>query len=478
MIKITKHLRLRQNYSSILDDQSKFYIKPIEGLEHIDFSGQFLIQKDGKLKNKLLQLSQHILIYSSKKYVNLLNATLLVIFDKNNEIEGLKLIKSGTSLEIYEKPQKLYEYIRKYCIQREISDRYKIIQTLYYGSNATFLKLESSLDPHVVYVAKVYEKQNLISEEQKQSLRKEVQILRTINHHHISNLVEIFEDDELIFLLQEELKGESLQTILERQQRYDENQIKQIMRPLFECVSYLHDNNIFHRDIKPQNIMYRTSPDFTEPCLIDFSLADFWNKNGRYLFTRCGSIGYVAPEVLQDKRYVLNIDVYSLGIVIYVLVTLKHPFEDQDKNRMIQKNYHGKIDFTEVQCSQVLMDLMTKCLETDYTKRLNCKEALKHQFFYNKIPKMLSFKIKDNRKSSIIRTPRSQNKQLSVSKFSNDSGYGVSLSQSPSSIDRDRQFSSRFKQNTLLPEINNFRPKSKYFQTRKSQCDSSTNKIE
>ncbi|CAD8147433.1 unnamed protein product [Paramecium pentaurelia] len=478
MIKITKHLRLRLNYSTILDDQSKFYIKPIEGFELIDFSGEFLIQKDGKLKNKLLQFSQHILIYSRKKYINILNATLLVIFDKNNEIEGLKLTKSGTSLEIYQRPHKLYEYIRKYCIQREISDRYKITQTVYYGSNATFLKLESSLDSNVVYVAKIYEKQNLISEEQKQSLKKEVQILRTINHSHISNLIEIFEDDELIFLIQEELKGESLQTILEKQQKFDENQIKQIMKPLFECVSNLHDNNIFHRDIKPQNIIYRTQLDYTEPCLIDFSLADFWNKNGRYLFTRCGSIGYVAPEVLQDKRYVLNIDVYSLGIIIYILVTLKHPFEDQDKNRMIQKNYHGKIDFTDVQCSQILMDLLTKCLEADYTKRLNCKEALKHQFFLNKIPKVLSFKIKDNRKPSLIRTPRSQNKQHSTSRFSNDSGNSLNLSQSPSSIDSDRHSSSKIKQNNLLPEINIFRPKSKYFQTRKSQYDPSTNRIE
>ena len=65
---------------------------------------------------------------------------------------------------------------------------------------------------------------------------------------------------------------------------------------------------------------------------------------------------------------------------------------------MIQKNYHGKIDYSSVKCSQVLMDLMTKCLEVDYTKRLNCKEALKHSFFKTNIPKMLSFKIKDNRK--------------------------------------------------------------------------------
>ncbi|CAD8058076.1 unnamed protein product [Paramecium sonneborni] len=478
MIKITKHLKLRQNYSTFLDDHSKFYIKPIEGLESIDFSGEYLIQKDGKLKNKLLQFSQHILLYSSKKYINILNATLLLIVDNNNKIEGLKFLKSGTSLEIYQSPQQLYEYVRKYCIQREIPGRYKITQTIYYGSNATFLKLESSLDSRVVHVAKIYEKQNLISEEQKQSLKKEVQILRTVNHHHISNLIEIFEDDELIFLILEELKGESLQTILEKHQPVDENQIRQIMKPLFECVSNLHDNNIFHRDIKPQNIMYRMSLDNTQPCLIDFSLADYWNQNGKYLFTRCGSIGYVAPEVLQDKRYFLNIDVYSLGIIIYILVTLKHPFEDQDKNKMIQKNYYGKIDFTQIKCSQVLMDLITKCLNADYTKRLNCKEALKHQFFYNKIPKILSFKIKDNRKPSQIRTPRSENKQHSSSRFSHDSGNSLNQSQSPSSIDSDRQFPRQLKQNTVLPEINIFRPKSKYFQTRKSQCDSQTNRIE
>ncbi|CAD8057116.1 unnamed protein product [Paramecium sonneborni] len=472
MINITKLIKQRQQYTTILEDNSKLFIKPIDELDEITFSGEYLIQKNGKLKKKFIQFYQHIMVYSKKKHFNILNATLLLHITSLNEIEGLKFIKSGTSIEIYNNASELYLYIRKYCIQREIPERYKITKTLYYGNNSTFLQLESTLQFKAVHVAKIYEKQNYHTQDQINSIKKEVQILRQIKNSHISNLIEIFENDELIFLIMEELKGESLQTILEKQQQMNENQIKQIMKPLFECVAYLHSNNIFHRDIKPQNIKFRYSDNNLEPCLIDFSLADYWNKNGRYIFTRCGSVGYVAPEVLQDKKYILNIDIYSLGIIFYILITQKHPFEDLDNNKKILKNYNGKVDFTEIQCSQILLDLIKKCLELDFTKRSSCKEILSHPFFSNRIPKLLSFKIKDQKKSLLIKTHRNSNFQCVNNLASDQSMNSLSQSKSPSQFVSYRHSLNLQKQTTVFPEINIFQGKSKYFFTRNSQHES------
>ncbi|CAD8150689.1 unnamed protein product [Paramecium pentaurelia] len=468
MINITKLIKQRQQYSTILEDNSKLFIKPIDEQDEITFRGEFLIQKNGKLKKKYIQFQQHILVYSKNKHINLLNATLLLHITSLNEIEGLKFIKSGTSLDIYNNAIELYHYVRKYCVQRDIPERYKITSILYYGSNATFLQLESTLQNKAVYVAKIYEKQNYTTQDQISGLKKEVQILRQLNHSYISNLVEIYENDDQIFLIMEELKGECLQALLESSQQFNENQIKQIMKPLFECVAYLHNNNIFHRDIKPQNIKFRQSDNQIEPCLIDFSLADNWNKNGRYLFTRCGSVGYVAPEVLQDKKYILNIDVYSLGVILYILVTQKHPFEDLDQNKKILKNYNGKVDYTQVQCSQILLDLMRKCLEVDFTLRPSCKEILNHPFFSNRIPKLLSFKIKDQRKSTIIKTPRNQNFNIATEESMNS----LSQSKSPSSFVSQRHSLALQKQKTVFPEINILQGKSKYFKTRYSQYES------
>ncbi|CAD8055885.1 unnamed protein product [Paramecium sonneborni] len=472
MINITKLIKQRQQYTTILEDNSKLYIRPIDELDEITFSGEYLIQKNGKLKKKLIQFYEHIMVYSKKKHLNILNATLLLHLTNLNEIEGLKFIKSGNSIELYNNASELYLYVRKYCIQREIPERYKITQTIYYGSNATFLQLESTLYIKTFHVAKIYEKQNYTTQDQISGIKKEVQILRQLQHQHMSNLVEIFENDDLIFLIMEELKGESLQTILENQQYLNENQIKLIMKPLFECVAFLHSKNIFHRDIKPQNIKFRHSDNYLEACLIEFSLADYWNKNGRYLFTRCGSVGYVAPEVLQDKKYILNIDVYSLGIILYILITQKHPFEDLDKGKKILRNYNGQVDYSILQCSQILLDLIKKCLEVDFTKRLSCQEILSHPFFSNRIPKLLSFKIKDQKKSTQIKTQRGQNFH-SVNNLAYDqSTNSLSQSKSPSSFVSYRHSLTLQKQKTVFPEISIFQPKSKYFLTKNSQYES------
>ncbi|CAK56515.1 unnamed protein product (macronuclear) [Paramecium tetraurelia] len=472
MINISKLIKQRQQYSTILEDNSKLFIKPIDELGDVTFRGEFLIEKNGKLKKKQIQFQQHILVYSKNKHINILNATLLLHLTNLNEIEGLKFIKSGTSIDIYNNVIELYNYARKYCIQRDIPERYKITSTLYYGSNATFLQLESTLQHKAVYVAKIYEKQNYTTQDQVSGLKKEVQILRQLNHSQISNLVEIYENDELIFLIMEELKGETLQGLLENSQEFNESQIKQIMRPLFECVAYLHNNNIFHRDIKPQNIKFRQSDDYLQPCLIDFSLADNWNKNGRYLFTRCGSVGYVAPEVLQDKKYILNIDVYSLGVILYILATKKHPFEDAEHSKKILKNYNGKVDFTQVQCSQILLDLIRKCLEVDFTTRPSCKEILSHPFFSNRIPKLLSFKIKDQRKSTGIKSARIIHFNSANNLALEESMNSLSQSKSPSSFGSQRRSLKLQKQKTVFPEINISQSKSKYFQTRYTQYES------
>lgn len=76
--------------------------------------------------------------------------------------------------------------------------------------------------------------------------------------------------------------------------------------------------------------MLKDSTDLSSCCIVDFGLADYWNPDGIYNYTRCGTPGFVAPELLQDKKYNLLIDVYSIGIIMFLLLTKKSPFENED----------------------------------------------------------------------------------------------------------------------------------------------------
>lgn len=73
-----------------------------------------------------------------------------------------------------------------------------------------------------------------------------------------------------------------------------------------------------HRDIKPENLMLKSN-NITDICLADFGLADYLNQSGKYLFQRCGSPGYVAPEILMQKEYDLKVDIFSVGVIMFIM---------------------------------------------------------------------------------------------------------------------------------------------------------------
>ena len=72
-----------------------------------------------------------------------------------------------------------------------------------------------------------------------------------------------------------------------------------------------------HRDIKPENLILRRRHDISNIVICDFSLSDFLNNEGKYKFTRCGTVGYVAPEILKDQKYNMKVDIFSTGVILY-----------------------------------------------------------------------------------------------------------------------------------------------------------------
>jgi len=143
-------------------------------------------------------------------------------------------------------------------------------------------------------------------------------------------LYEVYETDDHINLVLELLKGGELYRFLKVSPPFSEDKCAKVIYKLLQAVSYIHQKGILHRDIKPENLILRNKDDIDDICIADFGLADYYNTDGKYLFTRCGTPGYVAPELLHDKIYDYKIDIFSVGILMYLLITGHPPFEGND----------------------------------------------------------------------------------------------------------------------------------------------------
>jgi serine/threonine protein kinase len=123
----------------------------------------------------------------------------------------------------------------------------------------------------------------------------------------VIKLHEVYENENYIYLVKELLKGRfvvyqniggELFSKLKKHTSYSEKYVAQIVLRLLSALEYIHANNILHRDIKPENLILRSRSNDYDICLADFGLADYYDPEGNYMFKRCGTPGYVAPELL------------------------------------------------------------------------------------------------------------------------------------------------------------------------------------
>lgn len=125
-----------------------------------------------------------------------------------------------------------------------------------------------------------------------------------------------------------------------------------------------------------------------EVCLADFGLADYYDVKGGYMFCRCGTPGYVAPEVLQDKIYDFKVDVFSVGVIMFILLTGYSPFKGKSYDEIVVKNYNCDISFDfpdeiKRRISSECLDLLKKLLAKDPVSRLSAEDALRHEWLAN-----------------------------------------------------------------------------------------------
>lgn len=236
---------------------------------------------------------------------------------------------------------------------------------------------------------------------------RELQILRKLHHPNIVALKSFYEDMDNYYLVMELVPGGDLMDFVAANGAIGEDATQVITKQILEGISYVHKLGILHRDLKPDNILIMQD----DPILVkitDFGLAKI-SDNATFMKTFCGTLAYVAPEVITGKfdssqdssraNYSSLVDIWSLGCLVYVLLTSHLPFNGKTQAQMFQKIKQGEFHESPLNSYNVSpegRDFLRACLQVDPRQRMTAEQALKHNWlsgldsFTEELQKVLS----------------------------------------------------------------------------------------
>jgi len=213
----------------------------------------------------------------------------------------------------------------------------------------------------------------------KDRLKKEIKIAKSIDHPHLVKLIDVLKEDEKIYLVFEFCECGDLSKYLGDTGILDELQAKNFLSQILSGLSYLHGRNIIHRDLKPQNILITKKDGKPHLKIADFGFAKEIEPEDMSA-TICGSPLYMAPQLLRMDRYSPKADVWSLGVIMYEMITGNKPIEAQSQFELLNNMQTQKITipgFLSGNCK----DLLKGVLRKEESRRLNLEEILLHPFF-------------------------------------------------------------------------------------------------
>ncbi|VDK24633.1 unnamed protein product [Taenia asiatica] len=267
----------------------------------------------------------------------------------------------------------------------EVSSKYTICRSLGRGACGE-VRIAYARETCVQYAIKIVPKRTFSSHRSRFGNREltEVEILKKLNYPCIVKIHDVIETEETLFIVLELVEGGELFDRILSSGHLSEDDSKFFFLQILMATKYLHDNGITHRDLKPENILLTGN---SNRCLIkitDFGLSKIVNDN-TMLRTFCGTPTYLAPEVLLtagNGTYTPSIDVWSLGVILYVCLVGYPPFTDERKDCDLKTQItNGLYDFPDIYwkgVSESAKDLVRRLMCVNPTERITLEEALLH----------------------------------------------------------------------------------------------------
>mmetsp|Transcript_63556 Transcript_63556/g.150594 ORF Transcript_63556/g.150594 Transcript_63556/m.150594 type:complete len:429 (+) Transcript_63556:3-1289(+) len=270
--------------------------------------------------------------------------------------------------------------LRTICTRHSVDNAYLITKVLGKGAFSE-VKLGQDRSTDKLFALKIIDRRRL-DDIEVEMLHKEVEIMRMTKHPNIVEFRDFVETEKSYFVIMEFLSGGELfdRIISAAEGRYTERDACMVMQQILSALVYLHEQYIVHRDLKPENFLLADNSADTVVKIADFGFATIC-KPGTVLDDVCGSPGYVAPEVIREKGYGLAADMWSMGVILYILLTGFPPFMADTDEESFRNTIRGEYDIGRLQQlgnTEAAIDLVRQLLQYQPERRLTARQAFQH----------------------------------------------------------------------------------------------------
>ena len=276
-------------------------------------------------------------------------------------------------------------------------NEYKKIKFLGEGSYAAVYQVQNKYTGSICAM-KIIKKKFASSSSEEKEIRNEIDILRMMDHPNILKLFEFYSTPKEFSIVTELCPGGELFDQIINKGPFDEQYSAYVLYQIFSAVNYCHKMHIVHRDLKPENILIVSKDENEYPFIkiCDFGTSKIF-ESGIAENKVVGSSYYIAPEVL-DKNYNEKCDVWSCGVIMYILLSQRPPFGGRDDYEIMENVKTGEYDLSSSPfdlLSKEAIDLIKKTLTMDPEQRITAEEALNHPWFKKYKSKEIFNKVKD-----------------------------------------------------------------------------------